>query len=155
MVQQESSRLSDAARDALASSAASTQECQREIRNIAYSLHPPFLDDPGLTVALSSFTEEFSKRSGIRVALTVSPNFGRLPIEVELALFRIVQESLTNVYRYSGSPTSTIRLRAGRNEVALEVSDQGRGIHPEVLEHGGGIQKLGVGIAGMRARIKQ
>jgi PAS domain S-box-containing protein len=155
MAQAESSGLSAAARDALASGAASLDECLHEIRNLSYLLHPPLLEGMGLVVALGSLAEGFSKRSGIRVDLVVPPDFGRLPEEVELAFFRIVQESLTNVYRYSGSPSATVRLSAPGNEVTLEIADQGRGIPPDIMEPGGGAHGLGVGIAGMRARMRQ
>jgi len=154
MAQEESSRLSAAARDALASSAASTEECLHEIRNLSYLLHPPLLDGMGLVAALGSLAEGFSKRSRIRVDFAAPPDFGRLPEAVELALFRIVQESLTNIYRYSGSPSATIRLSAAGDDIALEVADQGRGISPDVLDPGT-VHGLGVGIAGMRARMKQ
>jgi PAS domain S-box-containing protein len=156
MVQQAASTLDPHAVNALRESETLAEECLREIRNLSYLLHPPALDDLGLVPALNSFTGGFAQRSGIHVDLEVAPDFGRLPTEVETVLFRIVQESLTNAYRYSQSQTAQIHLERSQAEVTLEVRDQGIGIPPENLDpSSGGIGRLGVGIAGMRARMRQ
>jgi PAS domain S-box-containing protein len=138
-------------------------ECQslaeqslQELRTLSYLLHPPILDQAGLVLALQWYVEGFAKRSGIYVDLIALEDIGRLPSEVETALFRIVQESLTNVRRHSGSETASIRLEKKANEVTLQITDRGIGIprngSPESSE---GIAELGVGIPGMRQRLRQ
>src|SRR5580700_4687987 len=127
-----------------------------EIRTLSYLLHPPLLDESGLASAVRWYAEGFQKRSGIRLSVDIAPGLGRLSMEVETALFRVVQESLTNVHRYSGSPDAEIRIFAEDGEVHLEVVDHGRGIEagvaPVMID---GIASLGVGIPGMRERLRQ
>jgi two-component system, NarL family, sensor kinase len=94
-----------------------------------------------------------SERSGIRVELEISENFGRLPGEMETAVFRIVQECLTNIHRHSGSETAMIRLLRHANNISLELQDEGRGISVEKLA-GIQAQRAGVGINGMRERVR-
>ncbi len=133
-----------------------TSRCTREIRTLAYLLHPPLLDEVGLASAIAWYVEGFCKRSGIRVEVQIPPEVGRLPREIETVVFRIVQESLTNIHRHSGSETAQIAISVGGREVTLRVSDQGRGIPTGALEvHEGDGRHLGVGIAGMRERLKQ
>ena len=127
-----------------------------EIRTLSYLLHPPLLDESGLGSAVRWYAEGFQKRSSIQLSVDIAPDLDRLPAEVETALFRVVQESLTNVHRYSGSPNAEIRISAHRGQVKLEVIDHGGG--PQVgatrapLE---GVASLGVGIPGMRERLRQ
>jgi PAS domain S-box-containing protein len=136
-------------------------ECQtlgdqslREIRTLSYLLHPPLLDQAGLVSALQWYVEGFSKRSGIYVNITAQP-IGRLPSEVETALFRIVQEALANVRRHSGSETASIRLETRSNEVVLEIKDTGRGLRAQnPFESTEDFHELGVGIPGMRQRLR-
>jgi len=136
-------------------------ECQtlgdqslREIRTLSYLLHPPLLDQAGLVSALQWYVEGFSKRSGIYVNITAQP-IGRLPSEVETALFRIVQEALANVRRHSGSETATIRLECRANEVVLEIKDTGRGLRTQnPFNPSDDFHELGVGIPGMRQRLR-
>ncbi len=127
-----------------------------EIRTLSYLLHPPLLDESGLASAVRWYAEGFQKRSGIHLVVDIPPGLGRLSTEVETALFRVVQESLTNVHRYSGSPNAEIRIFAKDGQVHLEVVDHGRGIEagaaPVLIE---GIGSLGVGIPGMRERLRQ
>jgi two-component system, NarL family, sensor kinase len=127
-----------------------------EIRTLSYLLHPPLLDESGLASAVRWYAEGFQKRSGIHLAVDIPPGLGRLSTEVETALFRVVQESLTNVHRYSGSPNAEIKIFAKDGQVHLEVVDHGRGIEagaaPVLIE---GIGSLGVGIPGMRERLRQ
>src|SRR5262245_20300426 len=99
--------------------------------------------------------EGFARRSGILVDLDVASDFGRLSMELENTLFRIVQECLTNVHRHSGSPTAQIRLSRKGGEAFLEVRDQGRGMPSPILSRRGGIESLGVGLLGMRERVRQ
>lgn len=125
-----------------------------EIRTVSYLLHPPLLDELGLEYVLSWYVEGFGKRSGIDVDIDVQPGFGRLPADIELTLFRITQEALSNVHRHSGSDTGRVRLRRSGDSVELEVADDGRGLAghlPELTQ----TSALGVGIAGMRERARQ
>jgi PAS domain S-box-containing protein len=131
------------------------EQCVQEIRTISYLLHPPLLDELGLAAAIGDYLEGFSKRSGLQVALDAPPGLDRLPDEVELALFRVVQESLGNIHHHAGASTARIRLACDAEQVTLEVSDQGRGMSAETLRaiqagHG----PAGVGIAGMRERLR-
>ncbi len=105
----------------------------------------------GLAPAIRSYVEGFTRRSGIRVALDFPPGLGRLEADVELALFRIVQECLTTIHRHSGSLSAKINLSASPGRIILEVSDQGRGVTPEVWNFAG----RGVGIVGMQERTKE
>ena len=117
-----------------------------EIRTLAYLLHPPRLDEFGLAGALEEYAAGFSSRTDTRVRVEVQENFGRLPHDTEIVLFRLVQESLANVMRHSGSDMATIRLHYREGEVVLEVEDFGRGM--------GDTGVRGVGIAGMRERLE-
>ncbi len=136
----------------------------RETRTLSYLLHPPLLDEAGLTDALHWFVGGFIDRSGIQTTLDVADDFPRLPRDLETAIFRIIQEALTNIHRHSGSHTASIQLTIAGEEILLSVSDQGKGIHsePEPSEQNGNghngngrKRKLGVGIAGMRERVLQ
>jgi signal transduction histidine kinase len=128
------------------------EQSQRELRTLAYQLHPPALDDMGLVGAVQEYADGFTQRSGIKVTLDASPALGRLPSETERALFRVVQESLGNVHRHSGSPTTTIRIAREDGAVILEVIDQGCGLH---VRDDGTVAKAGVGLGGMRERVRQ
>jgi signal transduction histidine kinase len=119
-------------------------------------LHPPLLEELGLAAALSWYVEGFTRRSGIRIHFEVPPEMTRLPRDVELALFRIVQESLTNAHRHSASPPVNIRLMRDSWQVTLTVVDQGRGLPPGLQQRIHNVDPvLGVGIAGMRERVRQ
>jgi two-component system NarL family sensor kinase len=127
-----------------------------EVRTLSYLLHPPLLDECGLSSALMWYAEGFEKRSGIRVKLELPSDFPRLCVDAETALFRVVQESLTNVHRYSGGSDAVIRLKTEAEEVRLEVIDHGKGLLKDIPQSGnGGGKSLGVGIPGMRERIRQ
>jgi PAS domain S-box-containing protein len=128
------------------------QQLNKEIRTTSYLLHPPLLDDNGLRHAIEWYMEGLSERSDLNIDLDVSENFGRLPENLELAIFRIVQEALTNIHRHSGSKTGTIRLSRDNGRVLLEIQDHGRGISVEKLA-AIKAQRTGVGIAGMRERV--
>jgi signal transduction histidine kinase len=127
-----------------------------ELRTLSYVLHPPMLDQAGLAFALEWYIDGFIKRSRIGVGLVVSPDLNRLPPEIEIALFRVVQECLINIHRHSGSSTAEIRLERWGGRVVLEVKDQGRGLpaNGEVGE-ADDIVSVGVGIPGMRQRLSQ
>jgi signal transduction histidine kinase len=126
-----------------------------ELRTISYLLHPPMLDDLGLEDVLPWYAAGFASRSGINVSVDVQTHFGRLAHEVELTLFRIVQEGLANIHRHSGSPTAEITLVRDAHQVTLRIADHGRGIPRGGIEGGNGRVIIGVGIAGMRERVRQ
>jgi PAS domain S-box-containing protein len=130
------------------------QELSQEIRTMSYLLHPPLLDESGLAEALLWYIRGLEERSGLSIALAIPGNFGRLSHEMELAIFRIVQECLTNVHRHSGSKVAAIRIARDEDAVSLEVRDEGKGMSAEKLVE---IQSrgAGVGIRGMRERVLQ
>jgi PAS domain S-box-containing protein len=126
----------------------------QEIRTASYLLHPPLLDDAGLGPTLRWYVEGLTERSNLQIELTVPRNFGRLPREMELAVFRVVQECLTNVMRHSESRVAEIRVAREGGDVCVRVLDRGKGIGAERLAsiQAGG---AGVGIGGMRDRVGQ
>ena len=130
----------------------------QEIRTLSYLLHPPLLDEAGLVSALQWYVQGFTKRSGIYVDVFAEP-IGRLPADFELALFRIVQEALTNVRRHSGSETASIRLARRSGEIFLEIRDKGRGLaaskHTNEPNESEELIEMGVGIPGMQQRLRQ
>ena len=130
------------------------EQLQKEIRTTSYLLHPPLLDEAGLFSALSWYVEGLNKRSNVQITLEIAPNFGRLPRDIELVVFRLVQESLANIYRHSGSETAMIRIARDEGTITVEVQDHGKGIPPQKLLE---IQSegSGVGIRGMRERLRQ
>ncbi len=136
-------------------SLALTQEVNKEVRTVSYLLHPPLLDESGLASAVRWYVDGFAERSQIRVDLDIPEDFGRLPQEMEMALFRIVQECLTNIHRHSGSDVATIHLSRSAAEVRLKVEDRGVGVAPEKLEDFTSDGTPGVGIRGMRERMRQ
>ena len=132
-------------------------QCMKEVRTISYLLHPPMLEEVGLRSAIPWYIEGFSKRSGIQVACDIEQNVGRLSRDAELAVFRILQESLTNVHRHSESATAQVSVGLEDDgTVYLQVSDQGKGIPPSVLEPGSDSSNtFGVGLRGMIERMHQ
>jgi PAS domain S-box-containing protein len=128
--------------------------CIRDVRTLSYLLHPPALDETGLGGAIREYVGGFAKRSGIRVELEISPRLGRMTRDVELTLFRIVQESLTNIQRHSGSQQAKVRIHCNSN-LELEISDRGHGIsvsrQRREMEHR---FEIGVGIPSMEERVK-
>jgi PAS domain S-box-containing protein len=130
------------------------QQLHREIRTASYLLHPPLLDEAGLNSAISWYVEGLLERSGLDVHLDISREVGRLPRDMELAIFRLVQECLTNIHRHSGSKTASIRITRESEQVTVDIRDQGRGMSPKRLAeiHAG---RSGVGIQGMRERLLQ
>jgi len=131
------------------------EQSVKEVRTMSYLLHPPLLDEVGLPSALEWYVSGFSERSQIKVALELPENLGRLRHDVELALFRIVQEALTNVHRHSESPTAKVTLSKTPGQVRLKVEDRGKGMEMP-LDHGDNEERpvLGVGISGMRERVR-
>lgn len=149
-------RLNPAARRMLAECAALTKEISAEIRTLSYLLHPPLLDELGLPAAVKWYAEGFQKRTGINVEVEIPRDLPRLPAEVEMSLFRVVQESLANVHRYAESSKAVVRIEASSEELRLEVRDFGKGMKAGALNGSrGSTRYLGVGIQGMQERMKQ
>ena len=134
-----------------------TKQISEEIRTLSYVLHPPLLDELGLTSAVRWYTKGFEARTGIHVEIDIPANFQRLPSDVEVTLFRIMQESLTNVHRYSGSATAFVRVLCSDSQVSLAVGDRGKGMRSDAAGAmvSGDTAVLGVGIQGMRERMRQ
>jgi two-component system sensor histidine kinase/response regulator len=134
--------------------AALADKCIREVRTLSYVLHPPVLDQAGLGAAILDFVKGFTDRSGIQVELELSPGVGRMARDVELAVFRVVQESLSNIQRHSGSQQAKIRIHRN-SDLMLEISDLGRGVSASMQKGKGepGL-KVGVGIPSMQERVK-
>jgi signal transduction histidine kinase len=139
----------------LAGTFALVEQSVQEVRTLSYLLHPPLLDQMGLASALGCYLDGFSARSGIPVEITVEEGIGRLPNEVEIGLFRVVQESLGNIHRHSGCRTAEIRLRTQDGNVIVEVQDDGKGMATTKMKAiRQGAPGGGVGIAGMRERLQ-
>ena len=133
-----------------------TNEALREIRTLSYLLHPPMLDEVGLASALRWFASGFSKRSQIEIDLEIPESLGRFPRDLEIAVFRIVQETLTNVHRHSGSSTAKITIWRSTNQLRIKVEDKGKGMTlPAIGKDGRENAILGVGISGIRERVRQ
>lgn len=130
------------------------EHLQKDLRTTSYLLHPPLLDECGLTSALKWYVDGLRERSGLEVQLDISEKLGRLPSEMELVIFRIIQESLTNVHRHSGSKTATIKVNHQGDRILVKVEDQGQGMPPEKLAEIQNSHGVGVGISGMRERIR-
>jgi len=127
----------------------------KELRTLSYLLHPPFLDEAGLVPALQWFVRGFMQRSDTHVEVLVIGEIGRLPTEVETALFHVVQESLTNIHRHSGSKRAVIWVSKEQDTVVLQISDDGHGFSQTSASHTSeGTLLPGVGIAGMRQRLR-
>ena len=114
------------------------------------------LDEAGLGSAARWFIEGFAERSGIPVNLDIPPGLRRMPAEIEIALFRALQEALTNVHRHASTPKVDIRLALDPNQIRMEIQDYGQGIPAEILRHlDTGVGKTGIGLAGMRERVRE
>jgi len=148
--------LDTLAQKALAESIAMVEGCVREIRTLSYLLHPPMLDEIGFGPAASWFVEGYSKRTGIDVSCHIAPEAEHLPRHLELTLFRILQEALTNIHRHSKSMWAEVSVSVTAGEVMLRVKDYGNGISPEVLAkftlNG---THAGVGLSGMKERVRE
>ena len=133
-----------------------TDQISSEIRTLSYLLHPPLLDELGLSSALHWYAQGFENRTGIRVTVDVPSDLMRLSPETEVTLFRVVQESLTNIHRYANSPTAIIRVNADAEEMTLEIIDHGKGMEVNaVAPESFSAERPGVGIQGMRERMRQ
>jgi PAS domain S-box-containing protein len=150
------SRLDEESQCILSECATLSRQVGEEIRTLSYLLHPPLLDELGLASAVRWYAEGFEQRTGIRVKVEVASDFVRLPADVEVTLFRIIQESLTNVQRYSGSQKAYVRVKLVSKDIEVQIGDYGKGIPACILDQKTGkIAPLGVGIQGMRERMRQ
>ncbi len=155
VVKGEAHKLSPVAAKCVSENAELLEHANREIRTISHLLHPPLLDEMGLGSALRAYTEGFAERSKIKVELEIPADFGRLPGDMEIAIFRIVQECLTNIHRHSGSATAAIRIQREGSHLTVQVRDCGKGIPKEKLQELASSGRSGVGIGGMRERLRQ
>ena len=153
VVQAQADKLDEAGARAVAENGALVQEISNEIRTISHLLHPPMLDEVGLASALRWYIDGFRTRSGITVAMHVPPDLGRLSAEKETAIFRVIQECLTNIHRHSGSNTAAIRIYKEGERMVVAAEDSGKGIPPDKLRR---IRngRSGVGFRGMAERIR-
>jgi PAS domain S-box-containing protein len=143
----QANRLNPDAQKALSEADRFVQETIKEVRIVSHLLHPPLLDEAGLASAIRWYLEGFSQRADIQTDFSITEKFGRLPMEFETAIFRVIQECLTNIHRHSGSTTAKVRLSRLADEVRVEVEDMGKGM-PER-------NKIGMGLRGMRERLAQ
>ncbi len=143
----------------LSDAQAVANRCLSDVRTLSYVLHPPMLDETGLADAVRHFAKGFGTRTGISLEIDIAPHFGRLSPDMELGLFRVVQESLSNIQRHSGSDSAKIELNREKEKITLRVSDAGRGILPNKIERGQRSQLTptvcGVGIPSMQERVSQ
>jgi two-component system, NarL family, sensor kinase len=143
-------------REELSAIARLADEALQEIRTTSFLLHPPLLDEVGFHSAARWYIEGFAERSGLKVRMDFAPEVDRLPDTIETALFRVLQESLTNVHRHSGTSEVDVHFRREAQIVTLEVRDYGRGIPAELLNRlGNPARHSGVGLAGMRERLNE
>jgi signal transduction histidine kinase len=155
VIQEQSGRLDDAGARAISENAALVNQISTEIRTLSHLLHPPLLDVAGLASALRWYVDGFSERSKIQVQLDVPEEFGRLSEEMEIAIFRMVQECLTNIHRHSGGAAAAIRVHQENQRLVVEVQDQGKGISREKQQELNSTGRTGVGFRGMRERLRQ
>jgi signal transduction histidine kinase len=155
LLEAESHKLSPDATKRLSENAAMVAEASKQIRTISHLLHPPLLDEAGLASALRWYVEGFSERSKIDAKLDIPREFAGLSKEMELSIFRVVQECLTNIHRHAGSPTAGIRIIQDEACLRVEIEDAGKGIPPEKQSMFGSLANTGVGLRGMRERLRQ
>ncbi|HEY6769904.1 MAG TPA: PAS domain S-box protein [Candidatus Sulfotelmatobacter sp.] len=155
VVQGEADKLSPAVAKCVTDNAGLLEEVSREIRTISHLLHPPLLDEAGLASALRWYIEGFADRSKIRVELNIPDDFGRLPSDTEIAIFRIIQECLTNIHRHSESDTAAISIQQEASRLLVQVQDNGKGIPKEKQRELTRPGRTGVGFSGMRERLRQ
>jgi two-component system, NarL family, sensor kinase len=131
------------------------EQVSKEIRTISYLLHPPLLDEAGLAAALQWYVIGFAERSQIKVELDVPADLGRLPSDTEIAVFRVIQQCLSNIHRHSGSATADIRIHRQADHLIVQVQDNGKGIAKDKLRDLTESGRSGVGLAGMRERLRR
>jgi len=154
-VLEEKEKISEAARTSAEENLNLLQQVSKEIRTMSHLLHPPLLDEAGLESAIRWYIDGFAERSKIHVDLDMPSNFDRLSSDQEIALFRVVQECLTNIHRHSESATAAIRITREDGKVHLEVKDEGKGIPQDQQVVLNSYGAMGVGFRGMRERLRQ
>ncbi len=149
--------LDDSVRQKLTECIGLASETIKEVRATCYELYPPMLEEAGLRSAIPWFLDGFMQRSGVTTRFEIPDQFERPPRDVEVAIFRVLQESLTNVRRHSGSAAAHVRVEVQDGMVRLVVADEGKGIPRELLDafNQGALGKLGIGLRGMKERIRQ
>jgi signal transduction histidine kinase len=155
VVQRQADKLDAVGARAVSENAAMVEQISREIRTISYLLHPPLLDAAGLASALRWYVDGFSERSKIKVDLQIPNEFRRMSDELEIAIFRMVQECLTNIHRHSGGTSAAIRAHEDNDQIFIEVRDQGKGIPLDKQAQLSSSGRTGVGFRGMRERLRQ
>ena len=155
VVQAQSAKLDSPGARAVSENAQLVDQVSSEIRTLSHLLHPPLLEVAGLASALRWYVDGFSERSKIKVELEIPPHFDRLPSDTELAVFRIIQECLTNIHRHSGSATAEIRIQQEGDRLRVQVRDNGKGIPQEKQRKLSGAAQSGVGFGGMRERLRK
>ena len=155
VIQAQSHKLDSAGAGAVSENAVLVEQISREIRIISHLLHPPLLDVAGLASALRWYVDGFSERSKIKVELDIPDEFRRLSDEMEIAIFRMIQECLTNIHRHSGGAAAAIRVHEEDRRVRVEVQDTGKGIPLEKQLELSSSGRIGVGFRGMRERLRQ
>jgi PAS domain S-box-containing protein len=155
VVKKEAHKLSPAAAKCVAENAELLEQVSKEIRTISYLLHPPLLDEAGLAAALQWYVIGFAERSQIKVELDVPADLGRLPSDTEIAVFRVIQQCLSNIHRHSGSATADIRIHRQADHLIVQVQDNGKGIAKDKLRDLTESGRSGVGLAGMRERLRR
>jgi PAS domain S-box-containing protein len=153
MIEGEAHKLSPKVAELLTQNSTIVSQINDQIRTISHLLHPPLLDEVGLALALRCYVEGFAERSRIQTTVEIPEEIKALPREVEIAVFRFVQECLTNVHRHSGSSTCVVRVDCENNNLRVQVRDAGRGIHEGKL--GSLVSLGGVGIRGLQERFRQ
>ena len=156
LVYQQAEKLGPQAVEALRQNSELIEQLSKQTRTISHLLHPPLLDEIGLLPAIRMFAEGFGERSNVKVTVELSPEIGRLPPTMEISIFRIVQECLTNVYRHSESKTALIRISPTRDKsLTVQVSDEGKGIPLDNRVSMLVGNNHGVGLSGMRERVRE
>jgi len=156
MLAQQTKKLGPEVADVLQQNNQLVEQLSKDIRTISHLLHPPLLDEIGLLPAIKMFAEGFAERSSVKVDVELSPEIGRLPPNVEISVFRVVQECLTNVYRHSGSKTASIKIAPSQEKLlTVQVRDEGKG-----MPRTNGVPAFpgpnhGVGLSGMRERLRE
>ena len=151
LVEAESDKLTSEGANSVAQNAVLISEIGKQVRTISHLLHPPLLDEAGLASALRCYVEGFAARSKIDARIEMPTILQRLPSDIELTLFRVVQECLTNIHRHSGSPNAAIRVLTEGASIRVEIQDSGKGMAPEKAFD---LCQAGVGLRGMRERLR-
>jgi signal transduction histidine kinase len=156
MLAQQTKKLGPEVAEVLQQNNQLVEQLSKETRTISHLLHPPLLDEIGLLPAIKMFAEGFAERSSVKVNVELSPDIGRLPPNVEISIFRIVQECLTNVYRHSGSKTAQIKIsHTPEKLLSVQVCDEGKGMGRSNGASASSGSSHGVGLSGMRERLRE